>query len=217
MKVRKFGAKDEWERSLKGLHLLIDNGFNPKKIHLAIPVIKPLIKDMKATFDYFFDYIGVGSFSGAVFKPVGRGTDALEFTPTLEEIQYVYELRAEKMKNKDMLLLGPSSTGKLYCETTIGIGAEGQVKGCAVLPNEFTVANIRDTKLADIWHNYKDKMLCPNPIGYCSGCESSDVCYGCRASAYYFTGSYFNSDPSCWKNPENKKRYNDYLSGIGKS
>ncbi len=205
----------EWERSLRGIHLLLDAGYDPRHMHLAVPIIKPLIKDMEATFDYFFDYIGVGSYAGGVFKPAGRGWDVARLVPSRAEIRYVYELRAKKMNNPAMLALGPTATGKLYCETTIAVNPEGCVKGCDTLPDSETIADLRQENLKDVWEKNKDSLKCPVPEGHCGVCENRHICYGCRANAYYFGRNWKGSDPSCWNNPDGSEVYNEYLTGIG--
>lgn len=205
----------EWERSLRGIHLLLDAGYDPKHMHLAIPILKPLLKDIDATFDYFFDYIGVGSYAGGVFKPAGRGGEVARLAPSRADIQYVYELRAKKMNNPAMLALGPTATGKLYCETTIAINPEGYIKGCDTLPNHEVVANLRQENLNDVWEKNKDWLKCPVPEGYCGVCENMHLCFGCRANAYYLGQNWKGSDPSCWQNPDGPRVYNEYLTRIG--
>jgi len=53
LQTHPLGRPDEYENSLKGLHMLLDAGFNPKKIHLSFPIVKPLISTAKDTFDFF--------------------------------------------------------------------------------------------------------------------------------------------------------------------
>ncbi len=203
---------NEWERSLRGIHLLLTAGFNPKNMHLAIPIMKPLLKDIEATFDYFFDFIGIGSYAGGVFKPAGRGREVARLAPSLEDIKYVYELRAKKMRNPAMLAVGPTATGKLYCETTIAVNPEGNIKGCDTLPENMIIGNIREKNLKQIWEENKDQLRCPSPKGFCSECENSHICFGCRANAYYIGRDWHGSDPTCWKNPDGPHVYAEYLS-----
>ncbi len=205
---------NEWENALRGIHLLLEAGFDPKHMHLAIPIVKPLLPTIEATFDYFFDYIGVGSYSGGVFKPVGRGAsaDVSALAPTLDEIKSVYELRSKKMNNPAMLALGSSSIGKIYCATTIGINSEGEVRGCGPFPKEYVVANVRQMGIKEIWETFRDQLKCFDAKGYCAVCESSEICYGCRANALGILKDPYQSDPTCWKNPENLRLYNEYLT-----
>ncbi|MDP6874354.1 MAG: hypothetical protein QF521_12560, partial [Alphaproteobacteria bacterium] len=38
--------------------------------------------------------------------------------------------------------------------------------------------------------------------GACASCDNNDVCWGCRANAYFYKGDVTASDPMCWLNDE---------------
>lgn len=81
------------------------------------------------------------------------------------------------------------------------VNAQGDVLPCVGVT--LPVGNVRKTPLKQILkesevmqnlRNYKTTIK-----GECGRCEKSDVCYGCRGTAYQLTGDYLASDPLCWK------------------
>lgn len=86
---------------------------------------------------------------------------------------------------------------------TIGIEANGNVKGCLSLQSDnFVEGNIRESSLAELWHRpgafaYTRGFEIGNLKGYCQGCELGEVCRGgCTFMAYGATGSAHNN-PFC--------------------
>lgn len=86
---------------------------------------------------------------------------------------------------------------------TIGIEANGNVKGCLSLQSDkFVEGNIRNTSLAEIWHRpgafaYTRGFEINDLKGYCQGCDLGEICRGgCTFMAYGATGSAHNN-PFC--------------------
>jgi len=90
---------------------------------------------------------------------------------------------------------------------TIGIEADGKIKGCPSLPSaQYTGGNIRERSLRDIYENSKELRF--NDInkpedatahlwGECAGCEYAKVCRGgCTWTAHVFFGRRGNN-PYC--------------------
>ena len=82
------------------------------------------------------------------------------------------------------------------------VAADGGVKGCAALPDEFATASVRERPLAEIWN---DDRLFPyarswSPgilAGACAACAFRETCRaGCPAVAYGATGS-IGLNPYC--------------------
>ncbi|MFT5699148.1 MAG: radical SAM protein with 4Fe4S-binding SPASM domain [Desulforhopalus sp.] len=87
------------------------------------------------------------------------------------------------------------------------VTATGDVMPCVGVT--IPLDNIRTNTLASILKNsevvnnlknYRETIK-----GECRSCEKADECYGCRGAAYQLTGDYLASDPTCWRNSENKK------------
>ncbi len=86
---------------------------------------------------------------------------------------------------------------------TIGIEANGNVKGCLSLQSDdFVEGNIRESSLADLWHRpgafaYTRGFDTANLKGYCHGCDLGEICCGgCTFMAYGATGS-AHDNPFC--------------------
>ena len=86
------------------------------------------------------------------------------------------------------------------------VTATGNVTPCVGVT--IALDNIRNNKLAhilkhsEVINNLKNyrKMI----KGACRSCEKAEECYGCRGAAYQMTGDYLASDPTCWRNKEEK-------------
>jgi len=77
------------------------------------------------------------------------------------------------------------------------VSKTGEVYPCGYMP--VLVGNIREKSFIDIWDNspvlkdLREKKL----KGRCGKCRYRQVCGGCRARAYAYTGDYLESDPLC--------------------
>lgn len=78
---------------------------------------------------------------------------------------------------------------------TVGIDANGDIKGCSCLPKEFVAGNVRNEPFRTIWDDpgrfaynlHRDETALS---GACARCEYRRVCRaGCTALAYASTGS----------------------------
>jgi radical SAM protein with 4Fe4S-binding SPASM domain len=92
---------------------------------------------------------------------------------------------------------------------TIGIEANGNIKGCLSLQSErFVEGNIRSESLATIWRRpggfaYTRGFTPENLHGSCAGCEYGEICRGgCTFMAFGATGAPHNN-PYCLYRVEN--------------
>jgi len=85
---------------------------------------------------------------------------------------------------------------------TLGITAEGNVKGCLILSDRFIDGNVRERSLRTIWCDPDrfayNRAFRPDQLGgQCRGCPHGLACRaGCRDHAEAFTGSPFEA-PFC--------------------
>jgi radical SAM protein with 4Fe4S-binding SPASM domain len=87
--------------------------------------------------------------------------------------------------------------------STLGIEADGAIKGCPSLPTEaWTGGNIRDNSLKDIWERsaplrYTRDRTVEDLWGYCRTCYYADECRaGCTWTSFVFFGRAGNN-PYC--------------------
>jgi radical SAM protein with 4Fe4S-binding SPASM domain len=87
--------------------------------------------------------------------------------------------------------------------TTLGIEANGAIKGCPSLPTEaWTGGNVRDARLVDIWERaaalrYTRDRTTRDLWGYCATCYYADECRaGCTWTSFVTLGKPGNN-PFC--------------------
>jgi radical SAM protein with 4Fe4S-binding SPASM domain len=104
-------------------------------------------------------------------------------------------------------LRGTMPLGHMYScgagRSTLGIEADGAIKGCPSLPTEaWTGGNIRDNSLKDIWERaaplrYTRDRTVEDLWGYCRGCYYADECRaGCTWTSFVLFGKAGNN-PYC--------------------
>lgn len=93
--------------------------------------------------------------------------------------------------------LGGCGAGRLYC----AVQPNGNVTPCVYLP--IVVGDLREESFPDIWENsgiLKQLRTRDNLLGNCGVCDYKNVCGGCRARAYAYSGNIHGCDPGCVRN-----------------
>jgi len=82
------------------------------------------------------------------------------------------------------------------------VSHKGEVFPCGYLP--VTAGNVREQPFAEIWERSAVFAQLRDPQllgGKCGLCEFKNVCYGCRARAFYETGDFLGEEPYCVYQP----------------
>ena len=184
----------------KAFENLRNAGFHPSRIMPCLTLTKPAARSIERTLDFLVDEMGAGYVPMFVYHPIGEG-GATELTPSLDDIRRAYAYRAEKL-GQHWLRVGPTECGRFYCRSKFHVTWDGRVLPCAVL-YDFEVGNVNQTPLKEILAS-RSKQLCYDfeVTGECAACDDADVCWGCRANAYFYKGDVSASDPMCWRNSE---------------
>lgn len=179
---------------------LREAGFHPTRIMPCLTLTRPVARSIERTLDFLVDEMGAGYVPMFVYHPVGKGMDTA-FVPSREEIQRAYEYRAQKL-GAHWLRIGPTECGRYYCKSKFHITYDGRVLPCAVL-YDFEVGNVHREPLKQLVEK-NVRTLCYDfeVTGPCAECADRDVCWGCRANAYFYAGDITASDPMCWKHAE---------------
>ncbi|MFH0861930.1 MAG: radical SAM protein [Candidatus Altiarchaeota archaeon] len=188
------------EKQILGLENLLDSGFCPDNVALAITVTKPLIEDAdyKETIDWAYDEKGI-SVILYPYRAFGLAKKTDRLSPTFDEMREVYMYR----NSKDGILSGPGFGTKFYCGTKCVINYHGDVMSCSMVLPTY-VGSVHKRRFKELFEENSDTLLCkelhePKKIkGHCSKCEKNTFCWGCRAAASLIAGDHNISDPICW-------------------
>ena len=189
------------EGKLRGYRNLLEAGFPPERVFGCICITKPAIEGIEATLEWFIDEMGVKFVDMPAFRPLGYGASHKEWEPSREEVQRACEYRAKKL-GENFLRFGPMECSRFFCQSYFIIDSEGLVHPCGQLPH-LVAGSVFEKSIKEIYQENHEMLLFKFQVkGYCGQCENKDVCFGCRANAYYYTGDVQASDPKCWLNPE---------------
>lgn len=194
------------ELKMQGVKNLLGAGYSPERMWALITLSKPAITTFEETLDWFVDQMGIRIVCTLVYK--GKGTldfHRVDWEPGVSELKQVYDYRAKKL-GPSWLRLGSGDGSFFYCRTQFGVTWDGRVDPCVCI-TELSVGNLYQQSLKEIVEKHRDSLLYNFQInGYCGNeCPNRDLCFGCRWSAYHYTGDITASDPKCWMNPEAKE------------
>ena len=191
---------------IEGIKNILEAGYPPKQIYALITMSKPSVSRIEETMDWYIDEMGIKQICLLPLKPQGFGDGQMNWEPRLSEMRRAHEYRAKRL-GKEWLRLGALDAATPFCKTNVVINPNGNVIPCALL-NELPVGNIYEEPLRKIVEDHRKELFFDFEVeGYCGSCENNDVCMGCRATAYHYTGNLKASDPKCFQNPDAKEAY----------
>lgn len=97
--------------------------------------------------------------------------------------------------------------------TWLTLNTEGDVSVCPVLTDSLSAGNVREKPLdvlveeSELFAQLLDRSKLK---GKCGICRYQYTCGGCRAMAYYHTGDYMESDPTCFFDPVDRTTVSEY-------
>lgn len=187
---------------MAGYRRLLDLGFPPYQIFGIITMSAPVLERVEETIDWFYDEMGAVFVCLMIFKGEGFGAENQDLEPSLSAVRRANEYRAAK-KGEHWLRLGASEGSVYYCRTTFCVDIAGHAYPCLAIRGHGKTESVFDHGLKTVVDRHRDS-LCFNfrPKGMCGDCANNDLCFGCRASAYYYSGDVEAADPKCWLNPE---------------
>lgn len=201
------------DKKIQGYRNLLEAGYPSEKILGLVTLTRHNIGDIEKIVDWFMDEMKSTFVFFTIFKAEGFASKwelerQIDWEPSMSACRRAFEYRAKKCGDKNLLRFGSSDASHLYCRGYFGVMYDGGVTPCLVI-RDLTVGNIYQESLVDIYHKHKDELLFNFVVeGYCGEeCENRDICCGCRATAYHYTGNVRASDPKCWLNPYNRDEY----------
>jgi radical SAM protein with 4Fe4S-binding SPASM domain len=197
------GVRGSFASALAALRHLRDEGI---RITANTQVSRPAFRELPALFERLIE-AGISAWQVQLTVPMGRASDEpelaiepyhlLEVIPMLARLeQRGREAGARLWPGNNVGYFGPHeaslrrayarghSTGCGAGRTTLGIEANGDVKGCPSLPTaEYVGGNVRERRLKDIWERSaplrftRDRTV-SELAGFCATCYYAEVCLG---------------------------------------
>ena len=216
------GVKGSYQSAFQAMDFLREAGVkvstNTQINRLTLPELPELLEALAAH--------GGHSWQLQLTVPMGRAADEPEVLFQPYEMLELFPLLGQLKKRADELkvriwpgnnigyfgpyesvLKGTMPRGHMAScgagRSTLGIEADGAIKGCPSLPTEaWTGGNIRDNTLRDIWERsaplrYTRDRTVEDLWGYCRTCYYADECRaGCTWTSFVFFGRAGNN-PYC--------------------
>lgn len=205
-------VKGSFERSLKGIRLMLERGINVKgKTILMKDNIEsyPRIREL-------FEELGVTHFADPLVTPKSGGDCSV--TDRRIEKDDMKALLGDESIAPGTIMLGTSmysdamnqSRDMPMCKAGLSfvhIDADGSVLPCVALPT--SAGNIRQQPLREIWDNselfQKLRKTTMKDLDTCSDCDLYVLCYRCPGLALLEDGDMFGPSRSGCQNAEIKR------------
>jgi putative heme d1 biosynthesis radical SAM protein NirJ2 len=190
-----------WQQAVAGMEACKAVGL-PFQVHTTVTERN---QDQVLAITDFAVEIGAAAHHIFFLVPAGRAVDMEQ--DTLRAAEYERLLRAIVRKQRETPIeLKPTCAPQfMRIARQEGVpmrferGCLAGISYCVILPNgdvqpcpylPLTVGNVRETPFSEIWaHNEVFERLRTAPLlGKCGGCEYAEICRGCRARAYFYSG-----------------------------
>jgi radical SAM protein with 4Fe4S-binding SPASM domain len=205
------GTPGTWEKATRGIRYAINAGI---RVTIRSTVYQENASEAMDLLNFAHE-IGATIYAIRRVVPSGKGGSVELLKP--EELKTLFTALAGRAKELNMQLsLGdpfsrPLLTEQGFVEGKIGgcsiglnimyIAQDGSVLLCPCLP--IYCGDVKQESIRAIWKDAKAfavaRSLRSNLEGKCGACEFKFQCGGCRASAYYLTGSICGEDAGCWR------------------
>ncbi|MFX0210624.1 MAG: radical SAM/SPASM domain-containing protein [Candidatus Hodarchaeota archaeon] len=202
--VHRLEVEENISAILKGVENVLALGKSSDEIWNCITLTKPVAEgDVKNTLEWFWKKKGIRTVL-TLYNPTNKSKLRGNLEPTLEKIQQAYKWRDETVYSDGSKSFSTMDVSKFYCASMICITHDGFYTPCSVIrTKEFGNYETLDLKTL-LKENPGDILMMrlrdPNNLPEsCQNCEQNDVCFGCRSTAYYYTGDMFGHDPKCPK------------------
>lgn len=196
------------EIRIQGYRNLLEAGIKPELIVPVITLTSYSIQTVEETLDWFVDEMGCKYVCMTIFRTAGFGDRHRDLEPSLSDIRRAFEYRAKKL-GEHWRKIGTTDATKFFCQGYVSIQFNGNIGCCPCIRDADTIfGNIYQDDLQEVIEKHREEIMFDFPIeGACGSCANSDLCFGCRANAYFYTGSVRASDPRCPWNPNNPEYY----------
>lgn len=184
---------------LDGVENLLSAGKRPDELINCITFTHPLAgEDLEETIR-FFSAKGIRTCLTQICM-TGLGREHPEWVPSREEVRQAIRLRDQVDYPGSALSMSMMDVNKYYCRGMVCVTVEGEVTPCSVIRQGF--GNVNDQPIEEIISSHQSDLLFlplrdESGTRRCSTCRNRQVCWGCRATAFYTTGDLMADDPNC--------------------
>ena len=205
------GSDAAFKKALEGAKNCIDLGI---KVQLNCTITKDNLKEIDKIMTFASDFGAVSSHMLFLVE-VGRGKN-IGYT-SLNKEEYKNAIHTIIDKNLELdIRVKPTCAPQYKVEALFkGIdspGGRGCIAGtsyCSILPNgdvhicpyaPVKVASVREESFDSIWENnevFNTLRDFKKYKGSCGSCEHINLCGGCRARAFNYSGDWLGEDPFC--------------------
>lgn len=206
------GSEGAWAKTVSSIKKMVDVGI-PVQINITISELNYGELDEIVE---FAEKLGARAVHPFFLVPTGRGKDIESSSLRAERYQEMIEKVLKKMDETDLELkptCAPQfmvqaekmdkslrySRGCLAGVSYCCVLPEGEIHICPYLP--VKAGDLREESFSEIWNEsevFQKLRDFKNYEGKCGRCPSIDICGGCRARAYYYSGGeYLAADPWC--------------------
>ncbi|MFW5985428.1 MAG: radical SAM protein [Halanaerobiaceae bacterium] len=211
----KFRQKDDaFKRAVEGIRTARSAG-------LKVQINMTLTRENFSFFGQMTEFAGelaVQALHPFFLVPTGRGRDIEKESLRKKKYFSMINEALEAHKNLSLEIKPTCAPQFMPLAREMGLdlrftrGCLAGISYCCILPNgdvhicpylPVKVGNIREKSFVKIWRESKAFLRLRDNSEYegeCGVCEHLDICGGCRARAYYYTGgNYMAADPWCFK------------------
>ncbi len=208
----------------KGIEFLVNSSFTRRNM-----------EHIEATFD-LASSLGATAWYMFIVVPTGRGKELHEELISGEDYERVLQWHYEMERSGPPILVRPTcapqyfrivaeqartgggfkrrglkfatgrSKGCLCGQNIALIDRRGNLQPCSYLP--LSAGNVLETPVKEIWEESKLLLELRDTRSHaeCGECEYREMCGGCRARAYFTTGSHLDKDPVCGYQPGSRRK-----------
>lgn len=201
-KVHQRRVHENIKAILSGLNNVINWGKSTDEVWNCITLTKTVAEnDVYNTMEWFWKEKGIRTVL-TLYNPVASTAIGLDLEPSQEMIQKAYRGRDELLYEDESF--SSMDVSKFYCGSMICITNDGYYTPCSVIRTtkfghykELSLKELQKENPGDIlMMKLRNPQNLPKP---CIDCENNSVCFGCRSSAFYYSGDMFGCDPKCPK------------------
>jgi MoaA/NifB/PqqE/SkfB family radical SAM enzyme len=159
--------------------------------------------DVRETMSHLYTRYGIRTCLMSL-KPVDETGKLYPMLPRAEDVNAAYRIRDDLFL--DGRNMGCQDLPKQYCGTTMFVSFDGRVSSCYSLRRNL--GSVREHTLEDLVASNASSLFFTefrkdeHEI-VCNSCEK-DLCWGCRANAFYFGSGAYSQDPICPRSGQSK-------------